>query len=75
MAAVLRAVYPIGLGLAAAAAGLQALQPMVQGGVVLRLGVALVAAYGILGLALLGLPPGRRILAEVWALRKVMAAR
>ncbi len=73
LAAVLRAVYPIGLGLVAAAAGLQALQHVAGGDAVVRLGVALVAAYGVVGLALLGLPAGRRILAEVWALRGVMA--
>jgi hypothetical protein len=59
--------------LLAAAAGLQALQHVAGGGAVVRLGVALVAAYGIVGLALLGLSAGRRILGDVWALRGVMA--
>jgi PST family polysaccharide transporter len=72
MTAVLGAVYPIGLGLAVAAAGLQALH-VIGGGTVMRLGVALVAAYGIVGLVLLAVPAGRRILGEVWALRGVMA--
>jgi hypothetical protein len=73
MTAVLGAVYPIGLGLAVAAAGLQVLPQLMGGGAVGRLGVALVAAYGIVALVLLAVPAGRRILGEVWALRGVMA--